>query len=180
MRDLLVVIDYQNDFVDGALGFAGAEALEPGILAAVQRQLDAGGCVLFTRDTHPVAYADTREGRFLPVPHCVAGTPGHQLYGELHRYETEVVPHTLVIDKPGFGSLDIAEQAHALCGGAPDRITLCGVVTDICVVTNALLLHTAFQQAEVAVDSRLCGSGNTANAAKALDLLRGMGIGVLE
>ena len=176
MKKLLVVVDYQKDFVDGALGFAGAEKLEAGILRAVENTLAAGGYVLFTRDTHGADYLNTREGRFLPVPHCIAGTPGHRLYGGLARYEETPPPRTALLDKPTFGSADIAAAAAALCGGRPDAIEVCGVVTDICVITNALLLHTAFLEADIRVLVPLCGSGDAKKAAQALDVLAGMGL----
>lgn len=176
MKKLLVVVDYQNDFVSGALGFPGAETLAPGIEAAVAAALAEGGYVLFTRDTHPAAYETTREGRFLPVPHCIEGTPGHQLYGGLHRYEEDPPPHVAIVDKPGFGSPTLAARAEALCGGAPDDIRLCGLVTDICVISNAILLHTAFQNAQVTVLEDLVGSGNAENGEAALKVLRGMGM----
>lgn len=179
MKKLLVVVDYQKDFVDGALGFAGAEKLEPGILAAVEETLAAGGYVLFTRDTHQDDYMETREGGFLPVPHCIAGQTGHQLYGGLRRYEAEPQPRTAFVDKPTFGSANIVAAVRDLCGGAPDAIDVCGVVTDICVITNTLLLHTGFPQAQVRVLGALCGSGNRENAQKALDVLAGMGISVI-
>ena len=180
MKKLLVVVDYQKDFVDGALGFPGAEKLEPGILQAVEDTLSAGGSVLFTRDTHGEDYLDTREGRGLPVPHCVAGTPGHQLYGRLHRYETEALPRTALLDKPTFGSPDIAAAAEKLCGGPPEDIALCGLVTDICVIANAVILHTAFPGAQVKVLESLVGSGNAEGAAKALDVMRGLHIQVAD
>ena len=90
MRELLVVIDYQNDFVTGALGNPAAAALEPGIAARVAAQLERGGRVLFTRDTHGTDYLNTREGRFLPVAHCIKGSQGWGLYGSLSQYETGV------------------------------------------------------------------------------------------
>ncbi len=176
MKNLLVVVDYQNDFVNGALGFAGAEELAPGIAAAVEETLLAGGFVLFTRDTHGPDYLQTREGRYLPVPHCLAGTQGHQLFGPLHRYEENPPARVSIIDKPTFGSPDVVAAAEALCGGPPHSIRVCGVVTDICVIANALLLHTGFPAAGVRVLGALCGSGNRQNAQKALDVLAGMGI----
>lgn len=176
MKKLLVVVDYQNDFVCGALGFAGAEDYEKPILATVENTLAAGGYVLFTRDTHPAAYLETREGQHLPVPHCIEGTGGHHLYGALRRYETTPPPHTAFLDKPTFGGPDIGERARALCGGAPDEITLCGLVTDICVLANAILLHSFFPGAAVRVPADLTGSGNRENAEAALGLLGGMGM----
>lgn len=180
MKKLLCVVDYQNDFVNGALGFSGAEQLEPGIVAAVENQLANGGFVLFTRDTHGEDYLSTREGRYLPVPHGLSGSHGHQLYGRLHAYETNPTPHTALLDKPTFGSPDIISAAEKLCGGKPDTIELCGLVTDICVISNAILLHTGFPNATIRVLAPLCGSGNSENAAKALDVLRNLGIDISE
>lgn len=178
MKKLLVVVDYQNDFVNGALGFAGAERLEPGILAAVRDTLAGGGYVLFTRDTHDGAegYLQTREGGYLPVPHCAAGTEGHALFGGLHTYEENPQPHTLVLDKPTFGCAGISAAAQELCGGEPDEVELCGVVTDICVIANAILLHTGLPGAHIRILSGLCGSGSTEGAAAALRVMAGMGM----
>lgn len=103
MRELLVVIDYQNDFVTGALGNPAAAALEPGIAARVAAQLERGGRVLFTRDTHGTDYLNTREGRFLPVAHCIKGSQGWGLYGALSQYETGVRDGVSIVDKPTFG-----------------------------------------------------------------------------
>lgn len=176
MSKLLVIVDYQNDFVNGTLGFAGAETLEDGLYEKAQQTLQEGGYVLFTRDTHPIDYSDTREGKYLPVAHCIAGSKGHQLYGRLHEFEGAIQPHTLVVNKYTFGLHDIGAYVNALCEGAPDTIEVCGLVTDICVIANAILLHSAFPYADVRVLSALCGSGNKQNAANALALLQGMGI----
>ncbi len=178
MKKLLVVVDYQKDFVDGALGFSGAENLLPSITETVESILQHGGYVLFTRDTHDENYLDTREGEHLPISHCIKDTPGHFLFGNLHSYEESPVANTAILDKPTFGSSDIVNSVHQLCGGAPDVIEMCGVVTDICVLTNALILHTGFPFAKLTILADLCGSGNKENEQKALDLLKGMGLRV--
>ena len=178
MKKLLVVIDYQNDFVNGALGFDGAEDLEPGIYAAAQQTLAEDGYVLFTRDTHPAEYLKTREGKHLPVPHCIEGTEGHALFGRLHAFEETPHPHTMLLDKFTFGSPDIGQRATELCSGAPDIVDVCGVVTDICVLSNTLALHASLPGSQIRVLGPLCGSGNKEAAQKAIDLLQGMGIEV--
>ena len=122
MRELLVVIDYQNDFVTGALGNPAAAALEPGIAARVAAQLERGGRVLFTRDTHGTDYLNTREGRFLPVAHCIKGSQGWGLYGSLSQYETGVRDGVSIVDKPTFGCAALPAEAEALCGGAADSV----------------------------------------------------------
>lgn len=178
MKKVLVVVDYQNDFVDGALGFSGAELLEPKIIAAVENMLADDGYVLFTRDTHQEDYLQTREGNYLPVTHCIENTEGHALYGKLHFYEENTVPHTALLNKLTFGSPDIAQSILSLCGGTPDSIELCGLVTDICVVSNAIILHSFFPTASIIVNSELCGSANVQNAQAAFSLLKGLGISV--
>ena len=175
MRELLVVIDYQNDFVTGALGNPAAAALEPGIAARVAAQLERGGRVLFTRDTHGTDYLNTREGRFLPMAHCIKGSQGWGLYGSLSQYETGVRDGVSIVDKPTFGCAALPAEAEALCGGAPDSIEICGVVTDICVVSNAVLLHSAFLNARVAGLKDLCAAATPEGHARALALLAGMG-----
>lgn len=180
MRKALVVVDYQNDFVNGALGFTGAEKLEDGIVAAVESALAEGTRVLFTRDTHEEDYLATREGRHLPIAHCISGQPGHQLYGRLHRYEEHLVPGTALVDKPGFGYLELGKKIAGLCGGQPDVVELCGLVTDICVVSNAIILLAALPGTAIRVRAGLCGSGNEKAAACALEVMRGMGIEIVE
>lgn len=176
MIKLLVVVDYQNDFVKGTLGFPGAEQLEQPILDAVRTTLGQDGFVLFTRDSHPRDYLSTREGRYLPVPHCIANTEGHNLYGRLHEYETNLFYGAAFLDKPTFGSPHIGQAAQALCGSVPDEITLCGLVTDICVIANAILLHSYFIGASIRVPRNLVGSGNPKAADAAFVILEGMGI----
>ena len=103
---LLVVVDYQKDFVDGALGFAGAENLDLRIAAKIKRYHDAGDMVVFTYDTHRKNYLTTQEGRKLPVEHCICGTPGWELYGETAKQQKE---EDLCFQKPTFPSLELAD-----------------------------------------------------------------------
>ncbi|GKI14548.1 amidase [Oscillospiraceae bacterium] len=175
MANLLVVVDYQNDFVSGALGFGAAQALEGPIAARVEQALAGDWRVIFTRDTHGPDYLNTREGRFLPVPHCLRGSGGWHLYGSLAAYEASSDPRVAFVDKPTFGSAGLASAAEALCGGEPGRIELCGVVTNICVVSNAILLHSRFLNSEIAVLQNLCAAADPADHENALRLLAGMG-----
>ena len=137
--------------------------------------------MLFTRDTHGEDYLSTREGRFLPVPHCVRGTQGWQLYGALHAYE-QSAPQAGVafLDKPTFGAEGLPAAVKALCGGEPEEIEVCGVVTNICVVSNAIVLHSAFLNADVSVRADLCAAGDPADHENALHLLKGMGYRIVE
>ncbi|HJA26179.1 MAG TPA: cysteine hydrolase [Candidatus Fournierella merdigallinarum] len=179
MSKLLVVVDYQKDFVDGALGYAGAGALEAPLYEKVKAALAAGWKVIFTRDTHAPDYLDTREGRFLPVPHCIAGSEGWHLYGRLAEFEAAENESVAFVDKPTFGSAELPAAARALCGGEPEEIALCGVVTNICVVSNAVVLHSAFLASTITVLKDLCGTSDDAMGQKAFDLLAGMGYRVV-
>lgn len=180
MRELLVVIDYQNDFVTGALKNDAAAALEAGIAARVEAYLEHGGRVLFTRDTHDMDYLASREGKFLPVPHCVKGSDGWALYGALSRYEEGVRDGVSIINKPTFGCAALPAEVMALCGGAPDRIEICGVVTDICVISNAIVLHSSFLNSRIAILKNLCAGSSPEAHERALAVLAGMGYEIVE
>ena len=152
MNRYLFVIDYQNDFVDGALGFPGAEKLDEKIAAKVRAY--GKGKVLFTRDTHFENYLDTREGKNLPVVHCVKGTDGWQVYGETAKALEEV--EAKAIDKLVFG-MDVTDPATAaVLPEKAEEIELVGLVSNICVVSNALMIKACFPEANVAVDRSCC------------------------
>ena len=154
MDRYLFVIDYQNDFVDGALGLPGAEKLDAGIAAKVRAY--GPGRVLFTRDTHFENYLDTREGRLLPVTHCIRGTEGWQLYGETAAACAEV--NAPAIDKLVFG-MDVTDPATAaVLPQRADEIELVGLVSNICVVSNACVLQARYPEARIIVDASLTAS----------------------
>ena len=176
MGKVLVVVDYQKDFVDGALGFAGAEKLEEGIAALVAEYVQRGEPVVFTLDTHGPDYLSTREGKHLPVAHCTKSSDGWRLYGNLERYMEEDHPHVYLAPKFAFG----AQNYSFLAAYQPTEITLVGVVTNMCVIANAVILQTAFPNAEVIIDGRLCGSFDPILHGKALDVMEGMQMKVLR
>lgn len=169
----LVVVDYQADFVNGALGFSGAEKLEPLILDKIDDCRSTGGQVIFTLDTHGENYLDTAEGRKLPVPHCIKGTSGHALYGKV---AGAVQPDDIVIEKPAFGSLELADLLRRL---SPEEVELCGLVTDICVVSNAVLAKAALPESRVTVDHAACASADHEAHERALAVMRGVQIDVI-
>ena len=150
MEKLLIVVDMQKDFVDGSLGTREAQAIVPAVRAKIEQH---EGPVIFTRDTHEADYLDTQEGRFLPVPHCLRGTKGWEIIPELKALsEREGVQ---IIDKPSFGSTVLA----ALVSEKRDRlesIELIGLCTDICVVSNALLIKAALPEMPLFVDASCC------------------------
>lgn len=146
---LLIVVDMQNDFVSCALGTQEAEAIVPSVVKRVEEAAVSGEIVYFTRDTHKENYLDTQEGKKLPVPHCIEGSHGWQIIDALQPY----VNADHVIDKPTFGSRTLAET---LRGQQIEQITLIGLCTDICVISNALLLKAFFPEVPVAVDASCC------------------------
>ena len=169
----LIVVDYQNDFVSGSLGFAGAETLEQGILREIEKTRSDGGDVLFTLDTHAENYLQTGEGKKLPVAHCLVNTPGHALYG---RVAQAVQPEDILINKPTFGS---AELFRLLAERAYDTVTLVGLVSHICVLSNAVLAKTACPEADVRVIADLTAAADAALHQAALDVMRSLQIEIL-
>ncbi|MBR3949406.1 MAG: cysteine hydrolase family protein [Oscillospiraceae bacterium] len=169
MKRYLFVIDYQKDFVDGALGFPGAEKLDEKIAAKVRAY--GKGHVLFTRDTHFENYLDTREGRNLPVIHCVKGTEGWQVYGQTARALEEV--EAPGIDKLVFG-MDVTDPATAAAlPEQADEIELVGLVSNICVVSNAVVLQSKYPEATITVDAACTDSFDKTLHEKVLDVLEG-------
>lgn len=176
MNRYLFVIDYQNDFVDGALGFPGAEKLDAGIAAKVRAY--GPGHVICTRDTHFENYLDTREGRLLPIVHCVKGTPGWELYGETARACAEV--NAPAIDKLVFG-MDISDPAvAAVLPVEADEIELVGLVSNICVVSNAAVLQAKYPEARIVVDASLTASMDPVIHEKVLDVMEGFQVKVIN
>ena len=132
MQDILVVVDMQNDFIDGALGTKEAVAIIPKVEEKIR---NFKGTVLFTRDTHETWYLDTQEGKKLPIPHCIRDTEGWQI-----RRELDDLRKTEPIDKETFGSTDLAADLVAMnIEDEIGSITFVGLCTDICVISNALL-----------------------------------------
>lgn len=147
--NLLVVVDMQKDFIDGSLGTKEAQQIVP-LVQEVINSFRAEN-IYVTRDTHTVDYLDSQEGKNLPVAHCIRDTDGWQISKELNLPET-----VHVIDKPTFGSYDLVEQIKARAASAQISITLVGLCTDICVVSNALLLKAALPETEITVYEDCC------------------------
>ena len=174
MERYLFVIDYQNDFVDGALGFPGAEKLDGRIASKIRAY--GPGRVLFTRDTHFENYLQTREGRNLPVVHCVRGSHGWQVYGDTARALEEV--GAKAIDKLSFG-MDISDPATAaVLPEQADEIELVGLVSNICVVSNAVALQSRYPEAKILVDAACTDSFDKGLHSKVLDVMEGFQVTV--
>ena len=176
MNRYLFVIDYQNDFVDGALGFPGAEKLDEKIAAKIRSY--GKGHVLFTRDTHFENYLTTREGRNLPVEHCIRGTHGWQVYGQTAEALEEV--EAPGIDKLVFG-MDVTDPATAaVLPKSADEIELVGLVSNICVVSNAVVLQSKYPEATIIVDAACTDSFDKSLHEKVLDVLAGFQVKIIN
>lgn len=156
MKKTLIVVDMQNDFIDMALGTPEAVAIVPAVKEKIRQYRENGDEILYTRDTHQENYLETPEGRKLPVPHCIEGTKGWQIAEGLY------VDGCKIIDKPNFGWPNWKEEKL-------EAVELIGLCTDICVVSNALIIKATFPDAKVKVDATCCAgvTPETHNAALA-------------
>ncbi len=179
MNKLLVVIDYQKDFVDGTLGFDKAKTLEQAIYDKVNKYLQNGDKVLFTYDTHYEDYLETREGKNLPVKHCIKDTEGHQLYGKIGDFVKLV--NTFHCKKEGFGICpeDMIKLANEIVEHL-EEIEFVGVVTNICVISNVVMFQAQYRNANIIVDGSLCASFDDALHDKALDVIEALQVKVIN
>jgi len=166
MKHFLIVVDMQKDFVDGALGTPEAVAIVP---AVCERIRSFEGEIIVTYDTHPDTYLATAEGKKLPVVHCVEDTDGWQLDKDVAAALAEKT--YLAIRKPTFGSTDLPFLVRSVAGEEEFDVTLIGLCTDICVVSNALLLKAHFPEASIAVESALCAGVTPDTHAAALQTM---------
>lgn len=173
MKKLLLIIDYQNDFVCGNLGFEQAASLETPICRKIETYLGRGDDIIFTLDTHDQDYSSTQEGKKLPIPHCLKGSDGWQIYGKVASYLSQA---TAVFEKPTFGSWELGEylKKHPY-----ESIELCGVVSNICVISNAVLARAALPEAAIVVDSGCTASNDPILNQKALEVMAGFQVEIL-
>ena len=164
MKKLLIVVDYQKDFVDGALGFPGAEKLAGPIQERIETYRKNGDEVLFTFDTHPENYMETQEGKNLPVPHCIEGSAGWELYPPLKVMEGEKV-----FCKKTFGSSELMDYLRE---NTYEQIELAGLVSSICVISNALLLKATVPETPIIVDASCCAGVTPASHKNALEAMK--------
>lgn len=173
MQNILLVIDMQNDFIDGALGTPEAVAIVPKVREKI-RSFD--GTVLFTRDTHGENYMETQEGKNLPVPHCIRGTEGWQI-----RPELEELRVTEPIDKGTFGSDELGKILRDLNDEDPiGTITVIGLCTDICVISNALLAKAFLPEVPIEVDASCCAGVTPESHENALKAMASCQIRIVE
>ena len=167
--DILIVVDMQNDFISGSLGTNEAQAIVNNVVNKVK---NFNGKIIFTRDTHEDDYMDTQEGRKLPVTHCVIGTDGWQIHEKLQPYAREV------IDKPTFGSVTLAHLISAMDN--VDSITLVGICTDICVISNAMLLKAYLPEVPIFVDASCCAGVTPESHKTALEAMKACQINIVN
>lgn len=167
MKKTLIVVDMQNDFIDMALGTPEAVAIVPAVKAKIEAYQAAGNEILYTRDTHQENYLQTPEGIKLPVPHCIQGTKGWEIADGLY------VDGCKIIDKPNFGWPHWSQEQL-------EEVELIGLCTDICVVSNALIIKATFPDAKVCVDARCCAGVTPATHEAALATMKMCQIDVIE
>jgi len=182
MKKLLIVVDYQNDFVDGTLGFTGAELLDEGIARKVREyDRDTDGVVYYTLDTHHTNYLETREGKQLPVEHCIKDTEGWKVYGETEQalWDVDAIP----LEKKTFGLCPLKiSDGYTYFPNTNDveSIELVGVVTNMCVISNAVVFQARYPNSQIIVDASLCGSFDKEMHEKALDVMESMQMKIIN
>jgi len=174
MRKLLIVIDMQNDFIDAALGTEEAVA----IVEAVKEKILSYPAedVIATMDTHGENYMETQEGKYLPVPHCIRGTDGWRIRPDIAKLLTDA----RIYEKPTFGSIALAHELKAISEHEEIELELVGLCTDICVVSNALLLKAAMPEVKISVDAACCAGVTPQKHLAALETMRSCQIQVLN
>ena len=166
---ILIVVDMQKDFIDGSLGSKEAVAIVENVKNRIK---DFDGKVFFTRDTHQPDYLNTFEGKNLPVEHCIENTPGWEICAELK----ELADKATVINKPTFGYTDWA----SLIGEQPESIEICGLCTDICVISNALILRAIYPEVPMTADSSCCAGVTPEKHEAALNVMESCQIKVIR
>ncbi len=175
MKKILIVVDMQKDFVDGALGSQEAVAIVDNVTKKIE---GFDGDIIVTYDTHEENYMHTQEGKKLPVPHCIKGTEGWALDKKVQQALSKKEYHT--IEKPTFGSTDLPLYIKEKYSGEKIVIELIGLCTDICVVSNALLLKASFPETEISVDAACCAGVTPESHNAALTTMKMCQINVIE
>ena len=167
---VLVVVDMQNDFISGSLGTPEARAIIPAVVDRIKRH---NGVVVITQDTHDETYAETQEGKNLPVSHCVYGTDGWYVHQEVAAAANNSNNELAIFSKPTFGSLELGDYLSALNKSDPvDEIILIGLCTDICVISNAMILKAYLPEVKITVDASCCAGVTPESHANALAAMK--------
>ena len=174
MKKCLIVVDFQNDFIDGSLGFPKAIDIKDNIVKKINKFRKIESDIIFTLDTHKDNYMETEEGKNLPVKHCVKGTYGHELHPEV---KPLVKTKDKIFEKDTFPSIDLGIY---LRDKGYDEIELCGLVSNICVISNAVIAKSALPNAHIVVDALATASADKALHKKTLDVMKGLHVEVLN
>ena len=175
-KKILIAVDLQNDFINGALGTGEAQAIVQPAVACIRRCKEQGYTMIATLDTHQENYMNTLEGKKLPVPHCIKGTAGWQPNDAV----ADALGDCILVEKPTFGSTDLPAVVAGEAAGC-DKLTimLIGLCTDICVVSNALMLKAHFTDAEIIVNAACCAGVTPEKHQAALETMRSCQIDVI-
>ena len=188
---VLICVDMQNDFVTGSLGSSEAQAIVPRVVEVLDEHKETMTMVLFTQDTHPTGYLDTMEGKNLPVEHCIIGTEGWKIIPEITdhinieqycRWESPEVIGSCVL-KPTFGSTDLIDILNDLVeaeGETIDEFLVFGLCTDICVISNVLLIKAYFPEIPITVDASCCAGVTPEKHKAALEVMKSCHINVIN
>lgn len=175
MKKLLIVVDYQYDFVKGALGFEKAVTLQNPIIEKIEFYKKNKYDIIYTFDTHDDDYLNTVEGKNLPIKHCIKNTNGHMLFDKVQKYFD--IKKDVYFNKCTFGSLELANY---LKDKDYSDVLIVGLVSNICVLSNAVLVKSALPNASIAVDAQCTASFDDSMNEKAFDILEGIHIKVLN
>ena len=172
MKKVLVVVDMQNDFVTGPLGSRQAMKIVPNIKKKIEHYLANNNSIIYTYDTHHEDYLQTQEGRSLPIPHCIEYTDGWRVVPELTQLALKNPTQIHTLTKHTFGSMDLVNTITDIVTEAEEyAVEFIGVCTDICIVTNALLLKTALPECDISVDASCCAGTSREKHLAALEVL---------
>lgn len=174
MKRLLIVVDFQNDFVSGSLGFEEAKELDERIAKRIEEYKNNNDMVIFTFDTHDSDYLSTVEGKHLPVLHCIKGSEGHNLYGKTASYFD--INNDVFFEKNTFPSLDLANY---LRDKEFDKVELCGLVSNICVLANVVMVKAGLPNTEIYVDKKLTASFDSEANEACFKVLEGLHVNLL-
>jgi len=173
MKKIIVVVDMQNDFIDGSLGTKEAQEMLPRLKEKLKQVTDSGSAeLIFTMDTHGENYLQTQEGKNLPVEHCLKGSHGWEITPELQEFVKQA---KAVVEKPTFGSLELSKLL-----GEANEVELVGLCTDICVISNAMVIKAAYPEVQVSVDASCCAGVTPESHKNALAAMKMCQIKVIE
>lgn len=158
----LIVVDVQNDFVTGSLGTPEAQAIIPNVRKKIAEYRERNDKIIFTQDTHDSNYLETSEGKYLPIPHCITGTDGWKIVDELSNDED------IIVYKSTFGNLYWSK----LISQNNDEIEIIGLCTDICVISNALILKAMFPNIKITVDASCCAGVTPETHKSAIEVMK--------